>query len=504
MDGFASMASVWNDWIRYKGPWLLTLRLLNAVLIRTSFNPDEYWQGPEVAHAWCYGGHLTWEWETCIALRGVLHPGLFALLLALLPEWPVLVAYAPRLLQGAFASLADWAVYRSADRLGSPLTCWALSVQLTGWFQLYALPRTFSSSLEAVLAAWIVERSISSTSSSVAKWQTRQTRWLLLLGSLQVALRPTAAGFWLSWAIYKMYVLLQCGDLHGVFSGLLAPGLLISGVVLSFSTLLDCLYYGRFTLVPLNFLRFNLLADGSALYGSHPWHWYFTEGLAVTLGTFLPFCCIGLRAVGSGHPLRPLVFSAFASILLISLASHKEYRFLLPFFPLFSLLAGLGLQRASAWLQAKSAARARFYLLAVVFVPQVFAVIFFCVVHQRGAEAVMTHLRNYPARGGIFFLTACHATPFHSFLHGQEELGYLDCSPGRNSPQKRFFEQPMPVLRELFPEAQHNATEEGPPKGAALKPCISLGGLQNHFEAWTTDMRKAGRFHRSLFFGAPC
>ena len=105
-------------------------------------------------------------------------------------------------------------------------------------------------------------------------------------------------------------------------------GLLISGVVLSFSTLLDCLYYGRFTLVPLwldkcfqlftwsmvpcrlvvvlsccvgvaeylyvtsilshhvavpplrNFLRFNLLADGSALYGSHPWHWYFTEGLA--------------------------------------------------------------------------------------------------------------------------------------------------------------------------------------------------------------------------------
>lgn len=37
---------------------------------------DEYWQGPEVAHVWSYGtGHLTWEWETCIALRGVLHPG---------------------------------------------------------------------------------------------------------------------------------------------------------------------------------------------------------------------------------------------------------------------------------------------------------------------------------------------------------------------------------------------------------------------------------------------
>lgn len=117
-------AWAWNRWIRH-GPWwpwfpLLTFRLLNSWLIRTSFNPaawlsfyqirmgwvvfngkhgrlepnkidfstffeDEYWQGPEVAHAWYYGyggdgardhgGQLTWEWEKCIALRGVLHPG---------------------------------------------------------------------------------------------------------------------------------------------------------------------------------------------------------------------------------------------------------------------------------------------------------------------------------------------------------------------------------------------------------------------------------------------
>ena len=54
-------------------------------LIFRPFFEDEYWQGPEVAHAWYYGyggdgardhgGQLTWEWEKCIALRGVLHPG---------------------------------------------------------------------------------------------------------------------------------------------------------------------------------------------------------------------------------------------------------------------------------------------------------------------------------------------------------------------------------------------------------------------------------------------
>lgn len=34
---------------------LLMLRLLNALLVRTYFNPDEYWQGPEVAHRVAFG-----------------------------------------------------------------------------------------------------------------------------------------------------------------------------------------------------------------------------------------------------------------------------------------------------------------------------------------------------------------------------------------------------------------------------------------------------------------
>lgn len=33
----------------------LCLRLLNGLLIRTAFAPDEYWQGPEVAHRMVFG-----------------------------------------------------------------------------------------------------------------------------------------------------------------------------------------------------------------------------------------------------------------------------------------------------------------------------------------------------------------------------------------------------------------------------------------------------------------
>ena len=58
-------------------------RLANAVVLRTYFNPDEYWQGPEVAHRWVFGyGHLTWEWQPCVALRSAMHPAIYAL-----PMW---------------------------------------------------------------------------------------------------------------------------------------------------------------------------------------------------------------------------------------------------------------------------------------------------------------------------------------------------------------------------------------------------------------------------------
>ena len=34
---------------------LLSLRLANSLIVRTYFSPDEYWQGPEVAHRLVFG-----------------------------------------------------------------------------------------------------------------------------------------------------------------------------------------------------------------------------------------------------------------------------------------------------------------------------------------------------------------------------------------------------------------------------------------------------------------
>lgn len=175
--------------------------------------------------------------------------------------------------------------------------------------------------------------------------------------------------------------------LSRLFWFLVLPGVLASAPCLLAATALDSLYYGHWVLAPWNFLRFNLLHDGGAFYGSHAWHWYFTEGLAVTLGTFLPFTLWGAylvaREPGRVGPLRGVLVASTLSVVALSQASHKEYRFLLPCLPPSSMLTAVGMERtARSW----PGRRWRLCLVAI-FLPQALAAVFFARVHQRGAEA---------------------------------------------------------------------------------------------------------------------
>ena len=51
---------------------------------------------------------------------------------------------------------------------------------------------------------------------------------------------------------------------------------------------------------------------------------------------------------------------------------------------------------------------------------------------QRGNEAVMHYLSKEIDDGhveSIYFLMACHNTPYYSFLHVNITMSFLDCSP---------------------------------------------------------------------------
>ena len=54
---------------------LVAWRVLNVLLLSAASAPDEYWQGPEVAHQLVFGyGELTWEWRDPARIRSVLYP----------------------------------------------------------------------------------------------------------------------------------------------------------------------------------------------------------------------------------------------------------------------------------------------------------------------------------------------------------------------------------------------------------------------------------------------
>ncbi len=53
------------------------VRVLLALITRTFFQPDEYYQALEPAHFLVFGyGDLTWEWTSKPPIRSILYPAL--------------------------------------------------------------------------------------------------------------------------------------------------------------------------------------------------------------------------------------------------------------------------------------------------------------------------------------------------------------------------------------------------------------------------------------------
>jgi len=94
-------------------------------------------------------------------------------------------------------------------------------------------------------------------------------------------------------------------------------------LVLGLTCLLDRFMYGTWVLVPLNFLKFNFLSSGGDYYGTHKWHWYFTQGFTVMILSYLPFCIAGIIYS------KQWKFSGLLAWVLgfYSLLGHKEFRY---------------------------------------------------------------------------------------------------------------------------------------------------------------------------------
>ncbi|XP_059461275.1 mannosyltransferase APTG1 isoform X1 [Corylus avellana] len=438
----------------------LAFRVANALLVQTYFNPDEHWQALEVAHRIAFGyGHLTWEWEK--GIRSYLHPMLFAVLykvLALLGlDTPWLMTRAPRLLQSIFSAVGDLYLFKLSDVLfGDCVAKWALFSQLANWFMIFCFPRTLSNNLETVLTLvslyhWPCMR-VSST-----KVPLVSRKWSLAAAALACAIRPTSAIIWVYVGLLELFV--THDRLKFIFLEVAPIGVLVLGL----TCLLDRLVYGSWVLVPLNFFKFNFLSSGGDYYGTHKWHWYFTQGFPVMLFSFLPFSIAGI-IWSKQWKLSGLIAWVLG---LYSVLGHKEFRFVLPVLPIALIFSGYALakmkapgapdtkKKGSLRSHVKGSFKMRLSILFLL-ATNIPMALYMSLVHQRGTEDVMIFLskeaRNEKVQS-ILFLMPCHATPYYSSLHRNLPMRFLDCSPSEENgipdESDRFMMDPVSFASEF-------------------------------------------------------
>ncbi|KAG6421217.1 hypothetical protein SASPL_117767 [Salvia splendens] len=431
----------------------LIARIINSLLVQTYFNPDEHWQALEIAHRISFGyGHLTWEWEK--GIRSYLHPLIFAALYKI---------RSPRLLQSIFASFCDLYVYKFSRVLfGGSVAEWALFAQLSNWFLFYCMPHTFSNSLETVLTIvslyyWPCLRGTATALPSGSR------KYALAIAAIACAVRPTSAVTWIYVGCLELYTT------RSKLKFLLLEVVPIGGIVLGLTFLLDYQFYGSWVIVPLNFLKFNFFSSGGDYYGTHAWHWYFTQGFTVMLFTYIPFTIAGI-VESKERKLPGLVLWVLG---IYSLLGHKEFRFVLPVLPVALMFSGYSLAKlgraeiskgdsnshirrapklelavcygdgastsgtvASRPIGAEDNEETRAHdpsgmsmvlsLRMVLLLPANLRSL------QRGTEDVMNYLAEEAMKNnveGILFLTPCHATPYYSTLHRNLPMRFLDCTP---------------------------------------------------------------------------
>ncbi|CAF2136068.1 unnamed protein product [Brassica napus] len=442
----------------------LAFRVVNALLIQTYFNPDEHWQSLEVAHRTVFGyGYLTWEWKR--GIRSYLHPMLFAFLYKVLHltglDTPYVMSKAPRLMQSVFSAFGDLYLYKLSDALyGENVATWSLFCQLANWFMFFCMNRTFSNCLETVLTImgiyyWPCIRDPS-------KDYPVNRKWGLVIAALACAIRPTSAIIWLYVGTLELF--LTPSKVKFVVLEVIPVG----SLVLGFTCLLDRLMYGSWVIVPLNFLKFNFLSSGGDYYGTHPWHWYFSQGFLVMLFTFTPLSIAGIIK-SKDKKLSALVLWVLT---VYSLLGHKEFRFVLPVLPIALIFSGYALAQIEASVSSlssittkKQVSRKKHIvkwspklILSVLFllVTNVPMALYMSLFHQRGTEDAMNYLSEEAYKGSvksILFLMPCHSTPYYSTLHSNIPMLFLDCTPseekGKLDESDRFMMDPLGIVSEL-------------------------------------------------------
>ncbi|KAI5284583.1 glycosylphosphatidylinositol anchor biosynthesis [Ascosphaera aggregata] len=330
---------------------LLAFRMINALSLRTFFQPDEFYQSLEPAWDIAFGPN-SGAWITWIIIA------------------------APRLFQGLFAAATDFYTWTFAQRIYGISSYEARAATTLTIAALSLWPWKWPSEVKSV--SFQDDRTFVGKQKKEQKlrYDTRFKLFVLfavpimstihliirgvrlakcfLLAAFACILRPTNIIIWatLSFLVFfkpvrptqpKNHMLRGTPEERYIF----CQAVLYVGLsVLTLSFLADYIYFRELTFPPIKFLHFNLVQSLAVFYGVNDWHYYLTQGFPLLLTTALPFALMGLiRELFATTPpayksiKRQLAIISVALPGLLSFISHKEVRFIYPILPCLHILA---------------------------------------------------------------------------------------------------------------------------------------------------------------------
>ncbi|KAI5928760.1 Alg9-like mannosyltransferase family-domain-containing protein [Camillea tinctor] len=472
---------------------IFAFRIINALCVRTFFQPDEYFQALEPAWHMIFGDNsgawLTWEWTH--KLRSSIHPAVFAFSYFIVQSflgpsaaWKLRTKWlimAPKITQTGFAALSDWYTWRLAERLYGPSTPAAWSVllmTLLNPWQWYTSTRTFSNCLETTLTSmalyyWPWEllgvEADKRDSAPLETWgQVNSLRLSLVLAAFAVLLRPTNVLIWVAIGTLVLTRATLAGKsplTRRVLLVLFREAILCGSLALGLSLLVDRQYFGNWTFPPFAWLHFNLAQDLAVFYGVNDWHYYLSQGIPLLCTTITPFVLQGLAKsldaessnwpVTTSNALKALTFTILTTVGSLSLVSHKEVRFITPLLPALHILAAPHVTAFFTTATAEAAATCpppalgwkRKPLLAAGLLVNLVVGGYLSYFHAAAPIQVMDFLRSefealHPSHLSLspsddipqelfaLFLTPCHATPWRSHLvYPSLRARALSCDP---------------------------------------------------------------------------
>lgn len=142
--------------LKYLLIFLVVRLILCLCLMRNYDHPDEYWQGPEIAHKLAYGnGHETWEWSDQEPIRSHVYPLIlsksYKVLEALGIHSPDSLVLGPKLCQSVVGALYDLFLVLLSEFYMPGSAPQMILVNYTSWASLTFMSRTFVNSTETLL-----------------------------------------------------------------------------------------------------------------------------------------------------------------------------------------------------------------------------------------------------------------------------------------------------------------------------------------------------------------